>query len=69
MINQSNTLRRLVLLRKSQSLETVGTEDDLSLKCLEVISATSRESLFENGVITENAMSKNGEMDIPDPIV
>ena len=40
MINQSNTLRRLVLLRKSHSPGTVGTGDDLSLKCLEVISAT-----------------------------
>lgn len=69
MINQLNPLRRLVLLRKSHSPETVGTEDDLSLKLLGVISATSREGLFENGVFTENAMLKNGEMDIPNPIV
>lgn len=34
----------------------VGTEDDLSLKLLRAISATKRESLFENGVFTENAM-------------
>lgn len=58
-----------MLLRKSHSPETVGTEDDLSLKLLGVISATSRESFFENGVFTENAMLKNGEMDIPNPII